>query len=198
MLVSAVDTNRSRQAVQSLYPARLLSGSTRGLRAEVLRCDPLAQGACLHCFNPLEVEGESDTTLQRRFLNMDHAERQRIAEQRGVNLDEAIQWATEGTCGFAGEQISAFLRPGATRPEEFAVGFVAVMAGTMLASSSIQEALDAGPLRGRMCRAPFQFFDPLNQRTNSPRNYGRELSCPMCDPTIAATQIWRKRFLDYF
>ncbi len=197
MMVSAVDTNRSRQAVQSLYPARLVSGSTNGLRAEVLRCDPTAETACLFCFNPLEAEGESDSEIRRRFLSMSEAERLGIAKDRGVDIDEAIQWATEGTCGYAGELISAFLRPGATRPEEFAVGFVSAMAGTMLAAISIQEALGTGALRGRNCRALFQFFDPLNRLTNSPRQFGRQQTCPMCDPASLAAQIWEKRFSEY-
>jgi hypothetical protein len=197
MTVSAVDTNSSRQSVQSMYPARLMSGSTHGLRAEILRCDPTVETSCLFCHNPIQAEDQSDTDKRRRFLAMSDDERLNVVAELELSMDEAIDWATKGTCGYAGDQISAHLRPGATRPEEFAVGFVSVMAGTMLAAITLQEALGVGPLRGRVCRAVFQFFDPRNQRTNSPRQYGRQRDCPMCDPTNPAIHIWQKRFADY-
>lgn len=197
MLVSAVDTNRSRQSVQSLYPARIVSGSTHNLRAEVLRCDPIGEAPCLHCHNPPEPEGDSDADKRRRFLAMSEAERLEVANELGVDLDQAIQWATDATCGFIGDQLLAHLHPSESRPEAFAVGFVSVMAGTMLAALSVQEAMDSGPLGGRVCRAVFQSFDPLNQTTNSPRPYERQRSCSMCDPATRAVGIWRKRFWDF-
>ena len=40
ILVSAVDTNRGREALQNRYPPRILSASTRDLRAEALRAGP--------------------------------------------------------------------------------------------------------------------------------------------------------------
>ncbi len=197
LMVSAVDTNRSRQAVQSLYPPRLLAGSTHGLRAEVLRCDPNALTACIHCYNPVEPDGESDNDLRRRFLAMGPAERQEIADRLHLDIDEAIQWATDGTCGYAGDQIAAHLRPGPSSPEAFAVGFVSVMAGVMLAALTVQESIGDGPLTGTTCRALFQFFDPLNQVTNSPRKFARQESCSMCDPMTPAAEIWRTRFSSY-
>ena len=44
ILVSAVDTNRAREALQDRYPPRILSASTRDLRAETLRAGPPGQG----------------------------------------------------------------------------------------------------------------------------------------------------------
>jgi hypothetical protein len=43
----------------------------------------------------------------------------------------------------------------------FAVGFVSVMAGTMLAAQTFKEALGEGPLGGVVSRAVMQFVDPL-------------------------------------
>jgi hypothetical protein len=73
MLLSAVDTNASRRAIQGLYPPRLLSASTHDMRAELLRCDPRAQTACIHCYNPVR-DGTSDDQLRRRFGSMTAAE----------------------------------------------------------------------------------------------------------------------------
>src|SRR5215207_8141194 len=49
LLVSGVDTNRARQALQGHYPPLILSASTFDLRAEVLRAGPPGLGACLRC-----------------------------------------------------------------------------------------------------------------------------------------------------
>ena len=66
LLISAVDTNRSRaQLQQDFWPARLLAASTRDLRAEVLRCGPPAEGRCLSCFNPPEVDVPDDVRREQ-------------------------------------------------------------------------------------------------------------------------------------
>ena len=196
LMVSAVDTNRSRRAVQGLYPPRLLSGSTHDLRAEVLRCDPELSTACIHCYNPVEPDGESDDELRKRFLTMDPAEQRQLAEDLKISIDEAVLWGTEGVCGFAGDQVAARLRPTSGGLSAFAVGFVSVMAGTMLAALTVQESLRLGPLHDSTCRAVFQFFDPLSPR-NAPGMLARQSACPMCDPETPADGIWRRRFRTY-
>jgi len=96
LMVSAVDTNRSRRAVQGLYPPRLLSGSTHDLRAEVLRCDPELSTACIHCYNPWSPMAKSDDELRKRFLTMDPAEQRQLAEDLKISIDEAVLWAPRG------------------------------------------------------------------------------------------------------
>lgn len=60
-VISAVDRNRARQAIQNRYPARIFSGSTMDLRAEVLRCGPPGIGACLRCYNePEKIAPDED------------------------------------------------------------------------------------------------------------------------------------------
>lgn len=46
-VLSAVDSNPSRAAIQNRYPSRILSASTHELRAESLRCGPPGIGALL-------------------------------------------------------------------------------------------------------------------------------------------------------
>lgn len=60
-VISAVDTNRAREAIQNQYPALILSASTSDLRAELLRVGPPGDGACLRCFNPPEAMIGDDT-----------------------------------------------------------------------------------------------------------------------------------------
>jgi hypothetical protein len=196
LLVSAVDTNASREAIQALYPARLLSGSTNDLRAEILRCDPTAGTACIHCYNPVEVSEPSDRERRRQYLAMNDSERRQLAVDLGVSFDEVMSWAVEGTCGYAGDQVAAHLLPSDDGPEAFAVGFVSVMSGVMLAALTLQQFLRDGPILGARCRAVFQFFDPLAV-TNAPGYRARETTCTMCAPDAPGTSIWRTRYSSF-
>jgi molybdopterin/thiamine biosynthesis adenylyltransferase len=192
LVLSAVDTNAARQEVQALYPARLLSASTLDLRAELLRCDPTTGTACLCCFNPVPPSTVDDE-LRRRFVAMSEARQQQIAAELGIAIEEAYAWAVEGQCGYAGDRIAQHLRPTDQGPRAFAVGFVSVMAGTMLAAQTVKEVLDAGPVRGTACRAVLQFWNPLAPR-NAVGRYLRERNCAACDPDTPACEIWRRRF----
>lgn len=78
----------------------------------------------------------------------------------------------------------------------FAVGFVSVMAGTMLAAQTIFEAVGQGPLRGLACRAVMQFLDPTAE-SNRVALYARQPHCGMCDPDAPAAAIWARRFEEY-
>lgn len=195
MMLSAVDTNASRQAIQSLYPARLISASTQNMRAELLRCDPTAQTACIHCHNPVP-EGPSDNKLKRQFLSMPPEEQSRLADELSFSMDEAHSWARDGACGLVGDRIAAHLRPSEAGAAAFAVGFVSVMAGTMLAAQTIFEAVGQGPLRGLACRAVMQFLDPTAE-SNRVALYARHPHCGMCDPDAPAAAIWVRRFEEY-
>lgn len=192
LLLCAVDTNTSRRAVQGLYPARLLRASTHNLRAEVLRCDPGAGTPCVSCFNPPEAD-IPDADLQREYLVADQGDRERLAAAVGLSVEEAEHWATEGTCSFATDRLLVQLRQSHEGPRAFAVGFVSVMAGVMLAAQTIREMIGDRCLEGTMCRAVMQFLDPA-AGSNAPRRQCHHATCPMCDPETFATRIWRRRY----
>lgn len=69
LLVAAVDTNRAREALQQRYPPRIISASTRDLRAEVLRVGPPGIGACLRCYNTPEPITADETLRQHALSN---------------------------------------------------------------------------------------------------------------------------------
>lgn len=96
LLLSAVDTNTARRAVQGLYPARVISASTENMRAELLHCDPVAGAPCLCCFNPSEAE-VPDAEMRRRFLAASPDRQRELAEAVGQTLADAIAWATEAS-----------------------------------------------------------------------------------------------------
>lgn len=192
LLLSAVDTNSARRAVQGLYPPHVISASTEGMRAELLRCDPVAGAPCLCCFNPPEAE-LPDAELRRRFLAASPGRQRELAEAAGQTIADAIAWATEGVCGYAGDRVMTHMRTQEPAARAFAVGFVSVMAGLMLAAQTFKHALGEGPVAGRVSRAVMQFVDPL-AATNRPRHYLRDPSCAMCSPATPAGAIWAKRY----
>jgi len=193
LVVSAVDRNTARAAIQALYPPRLFSASTSDLRAELLRCDPTDGAPCIRCYNPPEQE-TPDSELQRQFREASPEEQRAMAQTLDISLDDAMKWAVQGECGFAGDLLIAHLRTTAAGVNAFAVGFVSVLAGTMLAAQTVKELIGTThPFIGVTCRAVLQFLNPSSDR-NAPTPYAREEGCAMCDPDIPAGQIWTDRY----
>jgi hypothetical protein len=190
-IISAVDSNRARQAIQMNYPSRLFSGSTYDLRAEVLRCGPPGIGACLKCFNTIERR-QSDSEVHAELAKRSDSEIASLAAVAGVTLAAAKEWLSKPRCGMPGERLLSVMTRAEGEPS-FAVPFVSAMAGTMLAAEFIKDYLDhGGPLSDLRQRAVFQFFRPL-ARTNGASVYQRDPQCRMCDPASTACTIWKSR-----
>jgi molybdopterin/thiamine biosynthesis adenylyltransferase len=191
-IVSAVDINSSRQAIQNRYPARILSGSTLDLRAEILRCGPPGVGACLRCFNPPE-KIPADEDLRARLRAADENQLFELARSANISFEDAKEWVHTGRCGIAGERLLPYIRTTVNQPL-FSVGFVSVMAGTMLAAEFVKDYMGIRvPLSESAQRATFQFHSPLAS-ANRASAYGRDPSCPMCNPSGIACQTWQQRF----
>jgi len=193
-MISAVDKNHVRHAIQNRYPARLLSGSTHDLRCEVLRCGPPATGACLACFNPPE-QSVSTHEKRRQLQQANDSELLDLSSAAGVSVDEIKEYATTGRCGIAGELVLEHMRP-AAQPREFAVGFLSVMAGTLLAAEAVKGCCDQDqdiPLSDSRNRAVFQFWTPSSAR-NQAGFLARQETCAKCAPDTPATRIWKTRY----
>jgi hypothetical protein len=97
LLISAVDTNRAREALQQHYAPRILSASTRDLRAEVLRVGPPAIGACLRCYNmPMPII--ADDTLRTHALSSGAPTIEALASELGLDREAVEQWLNRGDC----------------------------------------------------------------------------------------------------
>lgn len=191
-IVSAVDLNRVRRAIQARYPSELLSGSTLDLRAEILRCGPPGKGACLGCFNPPEA-GATDDELRERVSAMTGDERAKLAHDTKQSVADLDEWVTTGRCGQGTPLLLAQLRDRDELPANFAVGFVSVMSGTLLAAELLKAGLDAPALTTTAQRASLQFFDLASSR-NGASFLGRDPKCSLCRPGDVATEIWLKRW----
>jgi molybdopterin/thiamine biosynthesis adenylyltransferase len=192
VVVSAVDTNLSRAAIQNRYPAQILSASTHDLRAEVLRCGPPGIGACLRCYNPPQI-AKSDHQIAVKIQGMSDDELAEHAKAAGVTVVEARQWAASQKCGMAGEGVLKHFRESEPEPHGFAVGFVSLMAGTLLAAELVMGngCLDEEIRKGN--RSVFQFWSPA-ALTNRSSDYIRDPACPMCQLNSPAVRIWNDRF----
>lgn len=194
LLVSAVDTNRAREALQNRYPPSMLSASTLDLRAEVLRAGPPGEGACLRCFNPPEAfHGDDDLRATARAGGPD-AERA-LAADANVTVADVQRWLARGECGDVGDRLLETLRRQLPEPPaRFAVGFTSAMAGVMLAVETLKLLAEHPLTPGEPTanQATFQFLRP-DAPVNGVGRLSREPNCPACAPTNPATRIWQDR-----
>ena len=98
------------------------------------------QGACLRCYNPPE-KIVPDAEARRRLKNMADNELGGLANMAEITVQEAKEWGDTGRCGIPGERLLPFLRI-AVGEHPFAVGFVSVMAGTMLAGELVKDYMN--------------------------------------------------------
>lgn len=198
MMISAVDTNTSRaQLQQGFWPARLLAASTKDLRAEVLRCGRPGEGRCLSCFNPPAVDLPDDVRREQlRSLSPEALEA--FAAEIGHPVLLVRRWAEEGGCSTVGDAALARMREDDGTPTMFAVGFVSVMAGTLLAVEVIKEhAGRQSPLDDDRQNAKFQFEHPAVERNGRATAVQRDPNCTTCAPEGAGAHVWAKRWQDY-
>jgi hypothetical protein len=196
ILVSAVDTNTARDAIQSRYPARTLSGSTRDLRAETMVGGRPGEGACLRCYNPLEAE-VSDAQLRARVEREGVGVLEELARGLGISTEELANRLEVPGCDAISDRLLAQLRAqygDDTVPARFAVGFTSAMAGILLAGETLR--LMVGDEPGVMSdskRVTFQFRRPESS-INGRRIYPRDAACPKCDPAAPSHEIWANRY----
>lgn len=193
IVLSAVDTNEARHSLQEQYAPLMFSASTHNLRAEILRCGPPGIGACLSCFNPLKQNQRTEDDIWE-LLSAKPELISHLCERLRLNQDEAVVWIRDRKCNETGDRLVDELRTDDGSAPAFAVGFVSVLAGTMLAAELLKTmATDAGPLDGTMNRAVFQSQNPV-ATTNRVRFYPREECCTACAGKNAGTQIWQRRY----
>jgi ThiF family len=196
LLVSAVDGNRSRDQIQQgFWPARLLGASTKDLRAEVLRCGPPGVGPCLRCYNPPETDVPTDVRREQ-LRGLSEAELEEFAAGIGYEPVLVRRWATQGGCSELADAALEQMRGQDEPPSMFAVGFVSVLAGVLLASELIKEQFGRTcPLDDTHQTAKFQFWNPEAAANGRPQRVTRDPKCPACRPGGPGVAVWTQRAL---
>lgn len=168
LVISAVDTNRARHAIQDALPRLILGGSTNEMRAQINAYDPLAGGPCLRCRNRPEASPtDKDLIDQLRQLPAD--ERHARAAQIGVEPTDLELFLSDPIvhCGkVSGTTLKKFAESAVT--EEWSVGFVSAFAGTLLAAEYVQLSIPSAQpaLMDGFNTYPFQFWHPAKSAVN--------------------------------
>jgi molybdopterin/thiamine biosynthesis adenylyltransferase len=195
ILVSAVDTNTARDAIQARYPARTLSGSTRDLRAETMVGGRPGAGACLRCHNPIEAE-VSDAQLRARIEQEGVGVLKELARGLGISIEQLQNRLETPGCDAISDRLLTQLRAeygDDTVPARFAVGFTSAMAGILLAAETLRLVMGEKAASIESKRVTFQFRRP-DSAVNGSRTYPREAGCPKCDPNAPSHGIWAGRY----
>lgn len=163
LVLSCVDNNVARHAIQSSMPGVILSASTMDLRAQVIGFERLPGAACLRCRNPPEDRSPDETVIQT-LRACDPATRASFAAEQGIRSADLEQFLEDpqAHCGLiSGETLQRFSQPGAAE-DHWSVGFVSAMAGVMLAAEYLKRTLrpEAPGLSGQTNMARFQFWHP--------------------------------------
>lgn len=182
-LVSAVDTNRAREAINQLVPRTVLAGSTFNLRVQT---NTFGQpGPCLRCGNTPEPV-EPDRDVKARVLAAKAEELEELAVQARQTARELLTWASAPGCG----ELDATVLP-ALRQEgsgTFSVGFVSALSGVLLAGTAIRAQHQ--PLGAPMI-ARAQLLRP-GGRLQGPQPSAADPGCPACGPRGALPATWRR------
>jgi len=193
IVLSAVDKNTARHALQEQYAPLYISASTHNLRTEMLRCGPPGVGACLACFNPLETEQRTEDEI--RTLLRDRPEIEANLRQKlKLDANEVAAWIRDRKCSETGDRLVNELRTDDGSVPAFAVGFVSVLSGTLLAAELLKTiGRHPGPLDEARNRAVFQFQNPAAE-TNTSHFYSRDGRCMACSAENLGAQIWSRRY----
>jgi molybdopterin/thiamine biosynthesis adenylyltransferase len=171
LILSCVDRNDARHAIQKFWPEYLIGGSTSGLALEVTAYDMRSPYECLMCFNPVESGRRTIEEIAAELRQLPREERRARAEACGADWAALEEYLADPRCGHLGAaEIAKFRDEGV----EWSVGFVSVASGTLLAAQFLKYALlgsKAFPLeRGNSIR--FNFLKPAARWTKHLRRNG--------------------------
>lgn len=191
LVLSCVDNNEARHAIQRTMPGVILSASTSGMRAQVVAFERRPGEACLRCRNPVEAR-VSDEVVISRLRAQDAATRARLAENQGIHPDDLERYLDDPqkNCGLiSGETLQRF--GNGSGEHAWSVGFVSAMAGVMLAAEYLRRSLSipANRLSRTSNLARFQFWfpdSPLNTTCHWPQAADCVCTRPSYRAAIAA------------
>ena len=131
LILSCVDDNGARHAIQQLWPELIIGGSTHGLTAKAITYDLSGEQLCLKCFNPVIERNELVNKRLDEARAMDPDARAKFFAELGVDSLKAEAHLNDRRCGQLSEQdLNRF----AAGEPMMSVGFVSVAAGVLLAA----------------------------------------------------------------
>lgn len=135
VVLSCVDENEPRHALQNLVPQVLFGGSTDGLSAKASIFDLGANTACLKCHNPLKSRNAVIEERSKALRALEGAQRRARAAEWGLSEKDVELLLGPSGCGKLSE---ADLDRFAAASPQMSVGFVSVAAGVLLAAQLLR------------------------------------------------------------
>jgi len=144
LVLSCVDKNPARHAIQRYWPNYIIGGSTLGLGVRVAAYDRSSQYECLMCSNPLPTEQqETIEETTERLRQLPESELISYAHEVGADTGALSDYLKKGKCGMPGElELEKFRNR--TNQHDWSIGFVSVAAGILLASQYVKYSV-TGP-----------------------------------------------------
>lgn len=135
LILSCVDDNAARHAIQNLWPDQIIGGSTHGLTAKAITYDMSGNQLCLKCYNPVIERNEFVKKRLDEARAMDPDARAKFFAELGVDPAKAEAHLNDPRCGQLSEQdLNRF----AAGDPMMSVGFVSVAAGVLLAAQVLR------------------------------------------------------------
>jgi hypothetical protein len=169
IVISAVDKNVSRHAIQDTLPRLILGAATNGMRAQVNLYDVLGGSPCLRCRNPVE-ERVADDVIIKRLIELPKEERDAAAGRAGISPGALEEFLADprANCGkVSGTTLQKFA--GVADEPTWSVGFVSLIAGVLSAAEYLKISAEGlrPALTARRNTFRFQFWRPADARTNA-------------------------------
>lgn len=162
-VLSAVDRNSARHAIQDAMPQKILGAATNELKLQVNLYDVLEPASvCLKCRNRVEAEGIPDEVVVEQLRELSDEALAAAAVTMGVSLEDLKLYIEDPKvhCGkVSGSSLQKFAE--SSDEGEWSVGFVSFLAGVLLAAEYLKQIHGANQ---RMTQTRnqllFQFWRP--------------------------------------
>lgn len=139
LILSCVDVNEPRHAIQNLIPDIVLAGSTLGLTAKANIVDLVTDGACLKCHNPIRPRNVIIEARLAELKCLSAQERATAFTSWSIPPEKGEAYLQKSGCGqLSSEDLERF----AAGPPAMSVGFVSVTAGILLAVELIRLVME--------------------------------------------------------
>lgn len=135
LVLSCVDENDARHALQNLVPGLIIGGSTDGLTAKAATYHLGGTGSCLKCFNPIP---QRNLAIQKQLAaarRMTAHEQWQLCSELGITAEDLDRALHSSGCGKLSEADLARFSKG---PPQMSVGFVSMAAGALLSAQLVR------------------------------------------------------------
>ena len=140
-LLSCVDKNSSRRAIQDQLPELIHSASTDNMTIQLSLIDLSKNTACLKCYNEDFSSLESDEDIVKRLKSLTKEEVTKTAKEKNVDPEKLLRFLSMPDCGLVtGSELRKFSNQ-TNRIPEFSVSFVSAMSGILLAAEVCKSAI---------------------------------------------------------